>query len=106
VASIILDAVPYNRTLGEGELRGVAVTLRGPKTMRGPRALKKEKESFTLWIMLADYSGTQEGSAQFAAASLLGVNERCAVYWARFVTGTPSWPKWQDDVRKHLKLKK
>ena len=100
------NAVPYNLGIKPGARRGTRVELVGPATVKGPRGINDEPESFTLWLMPADYTPVPpETFAQFQDAQQLGANEAMAVYCTSFTTGTPTWPDWKSDIVKALKLK-
>ncbi len=101
------NTVPYNLSIQPGRPKGTAFTFVGTVTVKGPRGINPEKESFVVWIMPPDYVPiTPETVAQFQEARLLGTNGTMAVYWTTFTTGTPSWERWQDDLTRHLGVTK
>jgi hypothetical protein len=101
------NAVPYNLGIQPGRLKGTCLTFVGSVTVKGPRGINQEKESFVLWVMPPDYVPIEpETLAQFEEARLLGANNAMAVYWTSFTTGTPSWEHWQDDLARHLGITK
>ena len=97
------NAVPYNLSIQPGRPRGIALNFVGSVTVKGPRGINPEKESFILWLMPPDYVAVApETVAQFEEARLLGTNNTMAVYWTTFTTGAPSWEHWQKDVIQKL----
>lgn len=101
------NTVPYNLSIQPGRPKGTSLAFVGTVTVKGPRGINPEKESFVVWIMPSDYEPiAPETVAQFQEARLLGTNGTMAVYWTTFTTGTPSWERWQDDLTRHLGITK
>lgn len=92
VKRIKYNIAPYNLGIASGKQRGTYLLLVGPTVVKGPRGLNDEYESFDVCLMPADcVPDTATPLKQFAPAMHLGSNEKVAVYWNSFTSGTPSW---------------
>ena len=112
VKRVIVNALPFNHGIKEGQRKGTSIEFVGPSMVnKGPKGAgsvnNDEAESFSIWIMPADYTPTPiplNMMGQATEASLIGWNETVVVYGKSFF-GTPSWPTWQQDVVGRLGLK-
>ena len=99
ISNISEKGVPYNLSLLKDEKPGISFKLTGKTMVLGPRGITKEKESFTIWIMDKEYSGSKSKiQAQFLEAQILGSNEKISIYIKSFVSEIPTWKNWKKDL--------
>lgn len=92
---------------GEGKL-GLSLMLVGPRQMKAPEGMNVGEGDglFTLWIMPAAYVGTEPPLTAQGNTRFLGSSSEHKVFLTARTTSAPTWPAWQDDVAKALKVKK
>lgn len=105
VSHIDTQAKPYGFDQSPGKDSGLAVTFKGPGTVRGAKG-EPTKEAFTIYIMSKAFvpvpvqpPGTPETPSRLIGDTPQGDHVYVKV-WSQIGT----WPRWEADIQKQLRI--
>ena len=99
------DAMPLGHMILPYEQPGIMISFAGPTVLKLVQHAQYGPESFFLWFMPLPYQGRGSDILTQRAARLLGLAPAHAVYGYQNTLKVPTWPNWQNEIVKLLRLR-